>query len=65
MFYLVITNLGNDQCIAQSISNNFTDRMAIDCTQDLGFPAGAQLVKNITVICNGDINATNARIFKK
>lgn len=65
MFYLVIENLGVQQCIFKNITNIFTDNMSIDCLQSLGLPADALPFKSLSVFCNGnDDDLIPATVYK-
>ncbi len=53
MYHLIIENLGAKKCIAISETDDFTDGMYADCTQDHGCIPG-NFIRDINITCSGD-----------
>jgi len=64
MYYLTITNLGEERCIHSSEEGLYMDGMSFSCTPSLEFPGGT-LIREISIRCP-EVPETSlrARVYK-
>jgi hypothetical protein len=64
MYYLVIRNLGREQCIHKSENDEYVDGNIYTCTPDLG-PFGPVALRIVHIICSENPgHLKQARVYR-